>query len=118
LDLGVGGCDSALDLGGFQIYITILVKELVQDVAVVSVDSGLVQADECLFLEQKVWVDEWSDLLAKVDCLIDCDLGGIFFILLKDECHSLQVFAVVLEVKLQFRDNDFWRMLILANFWK
>ena len=71
-------------------HISVLQQELVQDVAIVGVHGqNFVQAGEHLLLHFPVWVDEGSQLLSEVDCLVDSDLGSILLVLFEEPRERL-----------------------------
>jgi len=116
LKFSLNGCYTIFH--ALEVDISILQQELVQDVAVVPVDSCFVQAGECLFLKHEIWVNKGSDLLAEVNCFIHGNLSCFFFVLFKDDGKGLHVFAIVFKVNFNFWTSDFWRIVVQAQFRK
>jgi len=98
LKLSLDSRHSTSYLIGVEMLVTVVQEEFVEDVAIVSVNSGLIQAGECFFLQHEVWIDEGSYLLTEVDGLIHRNLSCLFLVLLKNERKCLQVFPIVLKV--------------------
>ena len=66
--------------------LSILEDEALHDMAVVDVDAeDFGEADEHIVLHAVLRVDERRQLLRKVDCLIHCNLSGLFFVFLEQE---------------------------------
>ena len=86
--------------------------------AVISIDTGLIQTGECFFLKHEIWIDEWSNLLGEVDGLIHGNLGSFLLILFKDHSEGLQVLAVVFKVHFNFRASDLGWVFVQAELWK
>ena len=96
--------------------VTILLQELVQNVAIIGVDLHLVEAHEHVLLEHQVRVDERRQLLREVNRLVHGDLSGLLAVLAEDHGHRLDVHPVVLKLVVKLRVTaDLRRELILAQ---
>jgi len=73
-----------------------------QNVAVVTVNSGFIEAGKRFFLQHEIWVDEGRYLLGEVDRLIHGHLRSLFLVLLEDDSQSFHVLAIVFKINFDF----------------
>ena len=107
-------CELAIG-GNLNLLFAIVLKEFLDDMALVRLHLDLVEANESFFLQHELWIQEGRNFLREINGIFNCYFGCLILIFFKDERHSFEIFSIVFDFKFEAGSNYVWWILVLAQ---